>query len=101
MKQLVPIFLVGCFSPQPTPGQACVSWCRRRGSGIAGSGERLAVDAASTGDGPIPIDGNYMFVTSDMKPAGAIGGTDGGDAWCNQLATESHLPGHYIAWLGS
>jgi hypothetical protein len=60
-------------------------------------------DGGPTGDTmmPIPIQGNYMFVTSDTRAPGALGGTDGADLWCNQLAGAAHLPGHYIAWISS
>jgi hypothetical protein len=88
--------LAGCFDPNPQRGQACMAWCPPPESCVAGTCQLVA-----TGDGPPAIRGNFMFVTSESKAPGALGGLTGGDDWCNHLAQQSGLPGHYTAWLSS
>jgi hypothetical protein len=45
------------------------------------------------------FDANYMFVTSTTKRPMDLGGFDGADKWCNDLAQAAMLPGTYRAWL--
>lgn len=52
----------------------------------------------STGDEARP---NYIFVTSTMHTAGALGGLDGADAICQARADAAGLPGVYRAWLST
>ncbi len=42
---------------------------------------------------------NYAFVTSDTFVAGQLGGTDGGDLRCRDIARDTSVPGTFIALL--
>jgi len=56
-------------------------------------------DKGDPGEPEVPTP-RIVFVTSETFQ-GNLGGLDGADAICNQLATEAGLPGIYRAWLGS
>ena len=103
MKRAIPIaMLAGCFDPKPMLGQACTSWCPPPESCIAGTCELMPGVTGGSADAAMPpVNGNYVFVTSETKSVSAIGGPEGGDAWCNQLATKVGLPGAYTAWISS
>ncbi len=58
-------------------------------------------DDAGTDAGPPPVLANYVFVTSTTHVPGELGGLQGADAICNDLAAAARLPGRYIAWLSS
>jgi hypothetical protein len=102
MKRALPIAaLAACFEPKPMLGQPCSSWCPPPESCIAGTCELAPTIAGSADAPPPPVTGNYVFVTSETKTPSAIGGPEGGDAWCNQLAATAGLPGTYTAWISS
>jgi hypothetical protein len=92
----IAMVVTGCFSPAAHRGQPCESWCPPPESCVAGT-----CQVAPSDDAIAPIQGNYVFVTSEAKAPGGLGGPTGGDDWCNQLAHASGLPGHYTAWLSS
>jgi len=98
-RALALVLVTACFDPRPMLGQPCESWCPPPEACVAHTCQ-LAPDDGG-GDGPVAIQGNYMFVTSGTKAPVDIGGLSGGDKWCNDVAASAHLPGHYTAWISS
>jgi len=100
MRWLLLSAAAGCFTPSPLRGQACASWCPPPESCV--NGECVVEEGSSVmGSDPMPIDANYMFVTSEKKAPKDFGGVSGADAWCNTLAAAVPLPGQYVAWLST
>src|SRR5690606_31062308 len=60
--------------------------------GTGGSGGGCAPGALCDGEY------NYAFVTSQAYK-GDLGGLEGADSICNELAADAGLPGTYVAWL--
>jgi hypothetical protein len=88
----------GCFEPLPHRGQTCASWCPPPEVCV----NHECVAGAGSGSGSaMPVDANYMFVTSTTKAPKDVGGLAGADAWCNELAGAAGLPGQYVAWLST
>jgi hypothetical protein len=48
---------------------------------------------------PTPPDGAKRIFVTSFLPLGNLGGVNGADAFCQQLATDASLPGAYKAWL--
>jgi len=44
---------------------------------------------------------NFVFVTSTEQMPGGLGGLEGADTLCNDLAGEAGLPGDFVAWLAT
>jgi hypothetical protein len=63
-------------------------------SGVAGANALGGSAPADTAASP-----RYVFISSMAYPGGALGGLDGADAKCQDLAEAAGLPGSYRAWL--
>jgi hypothetical protein len=59
-------------------------------------GEGGVMDAA---DASVPP--NVVFVTSEKRAPGSLGGLAGADAFCNHRAAAAGLEGTYVAWLST
>lgn len=67
-------------------------------SGILGVLGEVPEDCIGDSDPPGPQESKYVFVSSTQY-TGNLGGLQGADAKCQQLATTAGLPGVYKAWL--
>jgi hypothetical protein len=73
------VMLAGCFIKPGPPG----------------------IDVDAPGSDAPPLIGNIAFASSMSVEPGLLGGISGGDALCQMLADQQHLPGTYVAWLSS
>ena len=56
-------------------------------------------DPHTQGSQDAAVDGNIVFTTSKQYRGGLLGGVDGADAICADLASEAGLAGTFKAWL--
>jgi len=64
--------------------------------------DRPAPDGGTSDAADAPTDTpNIAFVTSQRVAVGSLGGSDGADAVCQQLAADAGLTGTYVAWVST
>lgn len=122
MKHLALLLLLtGCPGPRPCTAITCEGCCTfatpsdpgscHRGNDVSACGTGAAVcSRCETGetcselrvcrgpDEPLPAGAKLVFATS-LTFTGDLGGLDGGDAKCRDLAADAGLPGTFIAFL--
>jgi hypothetical protein len=82
---------------------AATGGAQNGGSGGTGVGGAQDGDGGQGGDGtdPLPAPPNVVFVTSKKYVPKALGGLEGADTQCNELAAAAGLDGHFVAWLST
>lgn len=101
--------LVGCQSGAdnpPSPPANSQSGSGQVTADSTGTGDGSESDSESesddgTGGTPPPTDFNYAFVSSEAILPGDLGGLDGADQFCQDLADGAGLGGTYVAWLST
>lgn len=88
------LLLIGCFDPKVETGQPCTDWCPPPETCMQGR----CGGGGSSDDATTPVNGNYVFVTSEKKAVVELGSFAAADAWCQRLADAANLPGTYVAW---
>lgn len=94
-----------CDDSNTEEGDGCNSYCMLEGcgNGRMDIGEECDDGNAVDRDGcssACKIEYRKIFITSQQY-SGDLGGLEGADAICNDLAFQANLPGTYMAWLSA
>lgn len=76
------------------------------GDAADGGADNVAGQGGTGGQGgdqsdPLPVRPNFVFVSSKKYVPKALGGLEGADTQCSELATAAGLDGHFVAWLST
>jgi len=94
----------GCDDGNLQDGDECTAQCQvsKCGDGVVASDEACDDVNTTLGDGCTPEcvrDARFVFVSSGVFQAGALGGLQGADDHCQKFAAKAGLIGRYRAWL--
>jgi hypothetical protein len=96
----------GAPSPGPEPVAGAGGDVSGSGGAPSAAGQSSAGGAEEAGGAggagePLPEPPNVVFVTSGQYLMKDLGGLEGADATCNELAADAGLEGNFVAWLST